>query len=82
MKIRFLTLVEKKVPRFSKPYYLILRLFNLQDGFCKSLKNNIGVRKSEVSFFGFTNSVEAFHHKKNPGLTKDQDLIINKTSND
>jgi len=50
MKIRFLTLVEKKLLPISKPYYLILRLFNLKDGFCKSLKNNYGVRKSEIIF--------------------------------
>jgi hypothetical protein len=48
MELRFLTLVEKKATQVSKPYYLILRRFNLKDSFCKSLKNNNGVRKSKI----------------------------------
>jgi len=48
-KIRFLTLVEKLVPPVYKPYYLILRRFNLWESFCKSLKNNNGVSMTEIS---------------------------------
>jgi hypothetical protein len=56
MKIRFLTLVEKVVSQSFKTLfytefielYLILRRLNLMNSFCKSLKNNNGVRNSVI----------------------------------
>jgi len=50
MKIRFLTLVEKKVPTSLQTLLPYLRRFSLWDSFSKSLKNNNGVRISECKF--------------------------------